>query len=160
LKTIIHHNDACSGGTCECRSGDAVARDDGGREPRQEHWFVADVGSPMQRRIDAHRAGQSTAIASTQKERTLMGGMEELGYGESRRSFAGAADREITQANNRQAGLLPWRPHSPSRHGAVKCSQRGDQSACSASPPKGGLAHQFVGSGTMAVMRVPRGEAE
>jgi uncharacterized membrane protein len=89
-----------------------------------------------------------------------MGGVEELGYGESRRSFASAADGEIAQANNRQAGLPASRPHAQSRHGAVKCSQRGYRSACSGSPPKGGLAHQFVGSGTMTVMSVPRGGVE
>ena len=64
LKTIIHDDDARSGGTCECRSGDAVARDDGGREPRQKNRFVADIGGSMQRWVDAHRAGQSTAIAA------------------------------------------------------------------------------------------------
>jgi hypothetical protein len=57
LKTIVHNDDARSGGTCECRSGDAVTRDDGGREPRQENRFVADIGGPMQRRVDAHRTG-------------------------------------------------------------------------------------------------------
>ena len=31
LKTIIHNDDARSGGTCQCRSSDAVARDDGRR---------------------------------------------------------------------------------------------------------------------------------
>jgi hypothetical protein len=125
LKTIVHNDDARSGRTCECRSGDAVTRDDGGREPRQENRFVADIGGPMQRRVDAHRAGQSTAIASAQKERTLMGGMEELGHGEGRGSFAGAADGEIAQTNDREAGLPPSRLHAQSRRGAVKCGQRG-----------------------------------
>jgi len=41
-----------------------------------------------------------------------MGGMEELGHGESRRSFAGAADGEIAQTNNRQAGLPAARLHA------------------------------------------------
>src|SRR3974377_64592 len=61
--------------------GPGAARAGGGGEPRQENRFVADIGGSMQRRVDAHRAGQSTAIASAQKERTLMGGMEKLGHG-------------------------------------------------------------------------------
>jgi hypothetical protein len=50
-----------------------------------------------------------------------MGGMEELGHGESRGSFAGAADGEIAQTNDREAGLPPSRLHAQSRRGAVKC---------------------------------------
>src|SRR5262245_8461771 len=69
LKAIIHNDDACSGGTCECRSSDAVARAHGRGKPRQENRFTADIGSPVQRRIDAHRTGQATAIAAAQKDR-------------------------------------------------------------------------------------------
>lgn len=57
LKTVIHDDNARSGGTCECRSSDAVTRDDGGCEPRQQHRFIADIGGPVQRRVDAQRAG-------------------------------------------------------------------------------------------------------
>ena len=54
-----------------------------------------------------------------------MSGMEELRHGESRRGFAGAADGEITQADNRQAGFPPSCLHAQSSDGAVKRSQRG-----------------------------------
>ncbi|HEX8808084.1 MAG TPA: hypothetical protein VF760_03725, partial [Xanthobacteraceae bacterium] len=56
LKTIIHHDDARSGGTREGCSGDAIARDDGWREARQQNRFVTDIGGLVQRRVDAHRA--------------------------------------------------------------------------------------------------------
>jgi hypothetical protein len=50
--------------------------------------------------------------------------VEELGYGESRRSFAGAADGEIAQTNNRQAGWSSSCVHPQCRRGAIKCGER------------------------------------
>jgi hypothetical protein len=54
-----------------------------------------------------------------------MGGMEKLRHCESRWSFAGTTDGEISQANNRHAGFPPSRSHAQCRRGAVKSSQRG-----------------------------------
>jgi hypothetical protein len=51
--------------------------------------------------------------------------MQKLRHRQRGRSFAGAADGEIAQANNWQAGLPPRRPHPQPRHSAIKRGQRG-----------------------------------
>ena len=43
LQAVVHHHDAGAGELREFRAGDAVARDDGGREPGQQQRLVADV---------------------------------------------------------------------------------------------------------------------
>ena len=48
--------DAGAGRARGVRAGDAVARHDGRREPRQQQRLVADVGRAVTRRIDPHRA--------------------------------------------------------------------------------------------------------
>src|SRR6185437_9956690 len=101
LKAIIHDDDTRSSGDRESRSGEAIAGDDGRGKPRQQNRFIADIASAMQGGVDAHRAGEPPAITAGQKEWTLAGGMEKLRHRQSCRSFAGAANGEIAEANNR-----------------------------------------------------------
>jgi len=159
LKTVVHNDDARSGGGCEFCSRDSIAGDDRRGKARQQKRLVADIGSAMDRRIDADRASEPPAIAAAQKERALAGGVEELRDRQSRRSFPGPADGEIAQADNWQAGVPGSRPHAQSRHGAVNRCQRRQRRACSGSPPEGRLAHQIGRPDTLPVIRVPQAEA-
>jgi hypothetical protein len=88
-----------------------------------------------------------------------MGGMEKLRHSQSRRSFAGAANGEIAQADYRQPGLPRWRPHAQPRRRAVERCQRRQRRAASGSPPKSRLTHQIVHPDTMPVMLTPQAEA-
>ena len=72
LESVVHDDDAGAGGARQAGAGDAVAGDDGRRKPRQHQRLVADVGRVMKRRIDAHRSGESAAIAAAEKKRPLV----------------------------------------------------------------------------------------
>ena len=61
----------------------------------------------MGRGINAYGAGQSPAVASAQKERPLVRAQEELCHRERSRRLAGAADREIAETDDWNAGVLP-----------------------------------------------------
>ena len=47
LEAVVHHDRAGAGRARGVRAGDAVARHDGGREPRQQQRLVADLGRAM-----------------------------------------------------------------------------------------------------------------
>ena len=59
MESVVHHDDAGAGELGEFRAGEAVARDDGRRQPGQEQRLVADIGGVMDRRIDAHGSGEA-----------------------------------------------------------------------------------------------------
>ncbi len=75
-----------------------------GRKPRQQQRLVANIGGMMDRRVDAYRSGEPAAIAAAEEERPLMRGEQKCGNRERRRRLAGAADGEIAETNDRQAG--------------------------------------------------------
>ena len=135
LQSVVHHDDVGAGELRQFRAGDAVARDDSGRKPRQQQRLVADVGGAMDRRIDPHRSGKPPAIAAAQKERPRMGGVQELRDRDRGRRLAGAADGEIAEANDRQAGAGARAracAEPPPRH---RSRPSGEQKAAGAGPP-------------------------
>src|ERR1700686_1459237 len=96
----------------------------------------------MKRRIDAHRSGELAAIAAAEKERPLVYRKQERRPRERRRRLAGAAGREIAEADHRHAGALALRLNAPPCHRAVNGGKGSEQAAAAVAPPEGGLAHQ------------------
>ena len=105
LKAVVHHDHARAVASRGFGAGQAVARDDGRRQARQEQRFVTD----SRRRngshgIDAHRTDQTAAIAAA-SERTGVRARRARSRPtvERRRRLAGAADGEVAEANDRDA---------------------------------------------------------
>ena len=106
LKTVVHHNRIRAVTLRGAGAREAVARDNGRRKFGQEQRLVADVGGAMNRTIDAHRTGETAAITASQKEWAFVLGKQKPPDGERRRRLAGAADREVAHANDRDANFL------------------------------------------------------
>jgi hypothetical protein len=92
-------------------------------------------------RIDAHRTGQLPAIAASQKKRMLMRGEKKPPDRECRRCFSRPADRQVAEANSRNADAPSRRLHTPRSDRAIDGAERTEQGAASWSPPKGWLTH-------------------
>ena len=86
------------------RAGDAVACDDGRRHARQQQRLVADLRGRVGMRIDHFRTGEAAAIAAAQTKRPLAGRLQHFGEHHRGRRLAGAAEREIADAQHRHAG--------------------------------------------------------
>ncbi len=141
LKSVVHHDDAGAAHPRGLRALEAVARDDGRREPRQQQRLVTDLGGGMDRRVDPHRAAQASAIAAAEKVGVRVRGQKEPRYRESRRRLAGAADREVAEADDRNADAAAGRIHPPRRDRAVDAGEGAKETAASRLPPKRRLAH-------------------
>ena len=73
-----------------------------------------------------------------------MGAEEEFSDSERRRRLAGAADRQIAEADHRNADALPWRLHTQRGHGAIDGGERTEHAATAGPPPKVGLTHERI----------------
>src|SRR5580704_19466139 len=98
----------------------------------------------MKRRIDAHRSGEFSAIAAAEKKRPLVHRKQKMRHSQRRRSLAGAAGREIAEADHRHARRLALRLNAAPRHRAINGGKRREQAAAALAPPEGGLAHHSM----------------
>ena len=86
-----------------------------------------------------------------------MRGEEKTRDRKRRRCLAGAADREVAEANDRQADAAALRLQSQRRHRSVEPGKRTEQTSFSRLPPGGGLAHQSMTPKKPVPDLVPRG---
>ena len=84
------------------RAGPAIARDQRRRGPCQKQRLVADVASHVGFGIDPIGPGQAPAVAAGEDHRLVAGRLQALAQIEDQRCLAGAAGREIADANDRQ----------------------------------------------------------
>ncbi len=112
LQSVIHHDHGRAGGFRELRALDAVARNDDRRSPCEQQRLIADIGGGVPGRIDLHRAGELAAITARQEERLLSACREQLCDRDRGRRLAGAAKREITDADHRNARARAAAVHS------------------------------------------------
>jgi hypothetical protein len=124
LKSVVHHDHARAVEPRRHRAVHAIARNDGGRDLCEKEGLVAYVRRRVMRGIDAHRAAQSSAIPAAEEKWPLMRGEEKAPDRKRRRCLAGAADGEITEANDRQADAAALCLQSQRRHRSVEPGER------------------------------------
>ena len=106
----------------------------------------------MQRRIGAHRTGKLAAIAAAEKERPFVRGEQKLRDRDRRRRFAGAADGEIAETDDRRTPAeLPGRLQAHACHGAIEGGKKGIR--------KLPLPDRHQKSGSTSMTPAARGEA-
>src|SRR5579862_4109917 len=119
LKSVIHHDDIGATGAGCCCDGNAVARHNGGCKPRQQQRLVADLCCVMVGGIHQDRTAEPAAVAAAEEERPRVRGEKEPPHCERRWCLAPASDREVTEANDWNAGIAATRAHAPPRYRAV-----------------------------------------
>jgi hypothetical protein len=93
--------------------------------------------------IDADRTGDAPAIAARQKERAMARRQQEPRQRDGGGGFAGAAQCEITDADDRDRRLAAWPRHVSCHDCPVAGAYRRKQgrSRTVLSPPEGGITH-------------------
>ena len=103
------------------------------------------------RRIDPHRTGERAAIAAAEHERPPAGRRQHLRHRDRGRRLAGAAERQIADADDRNAGGAARPRHPPAPRPRHRSRPSGDSRP--AARPAG--RHQNDGSRIVRTVRRP-----
>src|SRR5215467_1569389 len=116
-------------------------RHDSGRDAAEQQRLVTDFKGTLMLNLD--RTRDPPAIAARQKERVMARFQQELRERDGGWGLAGAAQREIADANDRHWRLAARPDHAPRRDCAVEGSHGRKQGSGRAaiSPPKGWVTH-------------------
>ncbi len=145
LKAVVHDDHGGAVLPRGFRARDAIARHDGGGKASQQQRLIADGGGGVSRRIDTHRSGQASAIAARQEKRPFVRGEKKSSDLQRCGSFAGAADRQVAEADHRHAGAPPSRAHARRcRHAVDGADGAEPPPATVRIPPEGRFAHQSL----------------
>src|SRR5207302_7024019 len=109
--------------------------------------LVANLVGAMPARIDHDRSGEPSAIAAREKYRALARRDQDFRDRERARRLAGAADRWIADAHDRDAGPFAWPFEPRPRHGAIEFGRRGQKHRGDPAvlpPPERRRAHRFT----------------
>ena len=149
LQAVVHDDDAGAARSAEARAGGPVARDHGRRHPGEEQRLVADIGRAVPGRVDQNRAGEPAAIAAAEEGGRGAELLQHAREGERGRRLAGAAGREVADADHRHRRPFARAPHPPRRDPAVQGRCRAKQlrdEGRSRGAPEGRRAHQYSSS--------------
>jgi hypothetical protein len=101
LQPVVHDDAVRALGGGEARARDAIARDDGGRDAREQERLVAGVGGGVARGIDAQRPGERAAMAAAEEEGAAARREQDAGGGDGDRRLARAARGQVADAQDR-----------------------------------------------------------
>ncbi len=138
LEAVVHHDRARPRRARRVRAGGTVACNDGRREPGEQQRLVADIGGSVLRWVDPHRARERAAVAAAEHNRPPSGPGQNLRDRNRRRRLAGAAQGQVADTDDGDAGGASRLGHPPCRDRSVSGSQRRQQAGDQArrTPPE------------------------